>query len=227
MSNLNNSTIIDSSGPSLQDFFDFETNEVDTVEYHQARAYWLKKRDAIVAELRVSKPFCPRKSVDRRDKTTSQWYVDYVIDVGKVYDETDSPAGKLYGRRFSHSKFHVKELTARILDKEHGFWKENCDAFGRPPIPTELLVLGSLRILTRNWTFDCINEATFISERSMKSFFAKFVTWYANVIFPTCVKLPELEELAENGIEYTIAGVPGSIGMLLCFSFPPPQLPIL
>jgi len=50
-------------------------------------------------------------------------------------------------------------------------WSEDIDAYGHEGVPMELLVLGSLRILTRNWTLDDLREATLISERTHRTFF--------------------------------------------------------
>lgn len=42
----------------------------------------------------------------------------------------------------------------KIKEKEESFWKRKYDAAGQEASPIDLLVLGSLRILTRNVTLD-------------------------------------------------------------------------
>ena len=75
----------------------------------------------------------------------------------------------------------------------------------------ELLVLGSLRILTRNVTLDDLYEQTFISGEVHRQFFIRFCYWYSHTVFPLVVKMPTLEELDVNGAEYTAAGFPGAV----------------
>jgi len=48
------------------------------------------------------------------------------------------------------------------------------DATGTPSSPIELMVLGTLRYLSRGWTFDDIEEATCISEENHRQFFDAF-----------------------------------------------------
>ena len=42
----------------------------------------------------------------------------------------------------------------KIKEKEESFWKRKYDPAGQEASPIDLLVLGSLRILTRNVTLD-------------------------------------------------------------------------
>ena len=90
------------------------------------------------------------------------------------------------------------------LMRRDAVWTEGNDAWGYECVPMELLLLGSLRILTRNWTFDDLREATLISERTHRTFFTIFVTWYADSQFPLYVKLPTPAEVATNGQELKI-----------------------
>lgn len=100
------------------------------------------------------------------------------------------------------------------LMRRDAVWIEDADAFGHECVPMELLLLGSLRVLTRNWTFDDLREATLISERTHRAFFTVFVTWYADTQYPLYVKLPTPEEVASNGQEYAYAGMPGVLGSI-------------
>lgn len=87
---------------------------------------------------------------------------------------------------------------------------------GKLSSPRELLVLGSLHILTRNVTFDDLQDRTEISREVHRVFFNRFMKWYSDVVFPHFVKLPSLDDLAENGLEYALAGFPGCIGSVDC-----------
>ena len=72
-------------------------------------------------------------------------------------------------------------------------------------------MLGSLRLLTRNVTFDDLYESTYISAEVHRKFFKLFMRWYTEVIFPDVVKAPNLEDLDDNGAEYEVAGFPGVV----------------
>jgi hypothetical protein len=79
------------------------------------------------------------------------------------------------------------------------------------PIP--LLVLGSLRYLGRGWTFDDLEECTYIARDVHRVFSHKFVEFAAVFLYPRKVTLPStLEELKECELEYRKAGFHGCIG---------------
>jgi Plant transposon protein len=79
-----------------------------------------------------------------------------------------------------------------------------------------LLVLGSLRILTRNITLDDLYENAFISSETHRFFFIKFMKLYSTVVFPLFIKMPTLEELESNNAEYVAAGFPGAVCSVDC-----------
>ena len=107
--------------------------------------------------------------------------------------------GKLFRRRFFFDFASVHAIVAKC--KEAGLHTEGNDAMGRSSSPLALLVLGAMRVLTRNVTFDDVAEQTFISEVVHRVFFPKFVEWYARVVFPEVVHLPALDEVDANGAE--------------------------
>jgi hypothetical protein len=79
--------------------------------------------------------------------------------------------------------------------------------------PLELLLLGSLRYLGRGWTFDDLEESTFISRDVHRVFFHKFPKFGATILYPRYVSAPQTaHELQECEHEYRIAGFPGCIG---------------
>ena len=93
----------------------------------------------------------------------------------------------------------MHEIVAKIQEREHHFWRNKTNNAGKLSSPIELLVLGSLRILTRNATLDDFMEQTFISSEVHRCLFSKFMIWYSTV--KMVVKMPTLEELYDNGAE--------------------------
>lgn len=169
-----------------------------------------EKRQREMAE--ESKPHYTRNRGPRKDYKSSYWWKDYVLDEGCVYRNPNDRNGKTFRQRFCVDRSHYLEIL-QLLRREK-VWSESKDACGEEGVPMELLLLGSLRILARNWTFDDLREATLVSERTQKSFFENFVNWYAETQFPIYVKLPTVEEVEANGREYTLAGIPGTIGSI-------------
>ena len=152
----------------------------------------------------------------RKDYKTSLWWKDYVIDADNLFNDPDSRDGKLFRQRFCLDKAHVFEIVGEVRKK--GFWSERKDACGRAPCPVELLVLAALRILARNWTYDCCQECTYCSEVVIRTFFGKFVKWFSEDMFPIYVRMPEADEVSinHNGAEYIIAGIPATLASVDC-----------
>ena len=100
------------------------------------------------------------------------------------YDETDNPTG-------------IKET----------------DAFGRPRIPVELLVLGVLRMLGRGYVLDGIKELSLISSTTMSTFFHRFNHETRRLLAPEWIKPPSSwQELAKTLRAYGFIGLPGCVG---------------
>jgi hypothetical protein len=59
------------------------------------------------------------------------------------------------------------------------------DAAGRARIPTELKLLGVLRILGRATCFDGIEELSGISVPTMQTFFHSFTAWFREEVCST------------------------------------------
>jgi len=79
--------------------------------------------------------------------------------------------------------------------------------------PMELLLLGALRYLGRGWTFDDLEESTFIARDVHRCFFHKFIEFGAKVLYPAHVSVPlTLNDLQSCEHEYRMAGFPGCIG---------------
>ena len=80
-------------------------------------------------------------------------------------------------------------------------------------LPIKLLLLGSLGYLGRGWTFDNVQESTYINTRDVNhNFFLKFTEFGVTCLYPTYVMLPSaLEELKDCELEYQKAGFHGCI----------------
>ena len=204
--------------PDLIDFVDCVSGSFDFFKYSTSvRNYEEKKRDSLdMVEGINIRPFKHRKTYFRRDPRTSFWWIDYVIDAGHTWRDPTHRDGKLFRIRFSHNFDSVHEIVAKIQEKEHYFWRNKTDNTGKLSSPIELLVLGSLRLLTRNVTLDDLREQTFISSEVHRCFFTKFMSWYSTVVFPLFVRLPTLEELFDNGAEYRVSGFPGCVCSVDC-----------
>ena len=162
------------------------------------------------------KPYRRRRVYTRKDPRTCSWYVDYVVNEDGTWNDPSHRNFKLFKNRFVISRDAIMEMvnTIRGLTEEEGkFWDDT-----HPQCkPLELLVLGSIRMLTRNWTLDCVREATYISTSTIAVFFKKFVHWYRTAIFPKVVAMPDPKDadaITRNGAEYAASGFPGCIGSL-------------
>mmetsp|Transcript_4557 Transcript_4557/g.6239 ORF Transcript_4557/g.6239 Transcript_4557/m.6239 type:complete len:153 (-) Transcript_4557:18-476(-) len=113
------------------------------------------------------------------------WYKIYVLDPKRGNKRFE---GKFRRRfRLKYTSFLNLMNLVEEDDKYFGHWK-SADATGRPSSPIELLVLGSLRCLSRRMTtFDDIEESTVISEEVHRVFFHKFINFGRHVLFPTFV----------------------------------------
>ena len=204
--------------PQLINFIDVSTGKLDVFNFSfSLLEYDEKKRQRVeVTKSSKKKQFLRRKTYKRRDPRTSFWWIDYVIDVDHTWRDETHRNGKIFRQRFSHSYDSVQEIVAKIQEPEHHFWRKDADHRGKKASPIELLVLGSLRVLTRNVTLDDLQEQTFISKEVHRCFFNKFIEWYSTKVFPTVVKMPTLDEVYNNGAEYRVAGFPGCICSVDC-----------
>jgi hypothetical protein len=77
-----------------------------------------------------------------------------------------------------------------------------------------LKLLGPRRYLgPRGWTFDDLEESTFITREVHRVIFHNFIEFGSKSLFPMYVLVPStLEELRDCELEYRAAGFPGCIG---------------
>ena len=205
--------------PDLIDYFeDDEMKNIDCVRFIiDSQNYEAgEKRKAPTLEEKKRRPYVERKTHARRDPKSTHWWLDYVVDAERTWRDPGHRNGKLFKRRFCLSFVSVHELVQKIREPEHSFWRESKDAVGRSSSPIHLLVLGSLRILTRNVTLDDLFEETYISAEVHRTFFKLFMKWYATTVFPAVVRMPKLHELHANGIEFEAAGFPGCVCSVDC-----------
>jgi len=126
-------------------------------------------------------------------------------------------------RRFRLPPASIDALYELITQPEYkekyfkGFGEP--DAAGRPGADVKLLLLSFLRYVGRNVTYDCLSEATFISEATHKRFFTAFVEFGADVLYKTHMldRQPKTAADIEKLLELTRSpGFPGMIGSADC-----------
>ena len=144
----------------------------------------------------------------------SLWWILYIQDP----QPDNSQWSKTFRKRFRLPYESFKQLLCMVDDEKETpddcfyRWRED-GVSNRKVSPIELLVLGSLRYLGRGWTFDDLEESTFIDKEVHRVFFHKFVEFGANKLYPKYVTMPStIEELRDCEAEYRSAGFPGCIG---------------
>lgn len=143
------------------DYIEYPSGSFDMFRYSiSLQQYDNKKRklESVVSSRSTKKRFSTRKLYRRRDPKSSIWWIDYVVDEHHTFRDPTHRGSKLFRFRCSHSFDSVHEVVAKIQGKEHYYWRNKTDNRGKTSSPIELLVLGSLRILTRNVTLDDLRE---------------------------------------------------------------------
>lgn len=182
------------------------------------------KKKAVIPRTRLIKFFADPTTGILRPMTPklSAWWINYIQDPAP-----QSPQwSKLFRSRFRLPYKSFKNLL-QLLNDEGGElfarWTTTMAPSGDGrrrrggPIskisPIELLLLGSLRFLGRGWTFDDLQEATFIHQEVHRVFFHKFIEFGATIMYPKYVKMPAtLKDMEECEGAYKMAGFPGCIG---------------
>jgi len=99
--------------------------------------------------------------------------------------------------------------------KESGYFQRwmKSDAFSQKSSSIELLTLVTLRYLGCGWTFDDLEESTFINSETLRQFFHCFVDYGSAVLYTMHVVFPTTaEEAAEHMHEYMLSGLFGCFG---------------
>lgn len=106
-----------------------------------------------------------------------------------------------YGESFIDILCKVRELENDVIVTDpFAHWrltKENESGKKKTKVLLiELLLLGSLRYLGRGWTFDNIQESTYINRDVHRNFFHNFTEFGATRLYPKYAMIPStLEEL--------------------------------
>jgi hypothetical protein len=155
--------------------FDPENHEFDMAKMENLKK---SRRSESIESVGVvtKKPYVQRRVYSKRDPCNTNWYQEYVVNINGTWSNPLHRDFNLFRRRFVIDQPSFIELvnTIRSLTDMNGkFWNVS----HRNSKPVELLILGSLRILARNWTLDDCAEQTCISVSTFSVFFPKFVKW--------------------------------------------------
>jgi hypothetical protein len=128
-------------------------------------------------------------------------------------------------QKFRDRFFSLQELLQMIVDSSENNnqqffkgWRKIEESIipmsiTRKTSPLELLLLGALQYLGRGFTFDDVEDDTFISVDVHCCFFHSFTKWDADFLYNTYVWMPDsVAEVTECEEAYRIAGLPGCIG---------------
>ena len=89
--------------------------------------------------------------------------------------DTTSKYGRKFRLRFRMPLLHFRNLVNEARDDNWFPNREKPTALLKEGICLDILMLGSLRVLGRGWTFDDLEEATGVCEEVHRSFFHEFV----------------------------------------------------
>jgi hypothetical protein len=157
----------------------------------------------------------------------SSWWIWYIQD-----PKPESIQGaKMFRSRFRLPYASFVQLLQMLRERGGGLFKRwtappsegphfgddaairNTTTSSRVASPLPLLLLGSLRYLGRGWTFDDLEESTYIHKEVHRVFFHQFIEFGASHLYPIYVKMPDsIQELKECEMAYKMAGFPGCIG---------------
>ena len=103
------------------------------------------------------------------------------------------------------------------MTRANAWFSEKPDAVGNACAPLELKILGVLRVLSRGYCFDRIDELYYISAEINRVFFHTWCNRFPKKYFSTYCNPPETpEEIAKTMAVYDRLGFPGCIGSTDC-----------
>ena len=114
----------ESQAASAVDFFDHDTGDFDVVEYYENEDLQRMLREGrkrkAMEDLggKNRKEFMGRNSRPRKDKRSSHWYIDYVLDAQGMYNNPDNRDGKVFRFRFGLDKAQVWDIV-KLLREEN------------------------------------------------------------------------------------------------------------
>lgn len=175
LSSINSSNTFDDD--SFEDFIDLKIDNM------------IKKRISNQAkeQFQVKKK---RKVKNKLEHKLSIWWLKYI----EREDEEDEDDERIFRKRFRITRGSFERIC-KIITSDSQFFSRfgKPDAIGRIGAPIELLLLGTLRILGRDWTFDDVSESTNISEEVHRVFFHEFCLFGNKILFNEFVKPPRNE----------------------------------
>ena len=126
----------------------------------------------------------------------------------------------IFQRRFSISRVLYYQIRSDLLSHRHDFWKQRSNGLGFLCIPTDLKLLSSLRLLSTGASSDSLDDAVYMSEETVRSYFKQFcidiLQVYGGRFFN---KFPSRSELVTLQESYSNLGFPGCIGAVDCMKY--------
>jgi hypothetical protein len=120
--------------PAAVNFLD-EDGDVDLLAFKIAKENYKRKKeeDEIQerADSKKTRPYSRRNRLPKIDPKLSSWWTRYVLDENKTWRDVNHRDGKLFALRFSFDFDSVQELTAKISEPKHNFWRDDHDAAGK------------------------------------------------------------------------------------------------
>lgn len=166
-------------------------------------------------EEQPKKPFRERKKYKRPDYWDSPW--GRMIKSGEWRDKNTRMSRK-FRRKFRLTPPLIDQLIEDL--KTLGFSDDEF-SFGRRCAPLILKVLGVLRVIGRAWTFDDVEEFTYISEETIRVFFHNMAHAVGVRLWDKYVHFPKTEEdLARCEATFSPVGFPGCVFSTDCVHVP-------
>jgi hypothetical protein len=133
---------------------------------------------------------CDDGTIYQNLPATSVWYMTY-INTPQINDEAFH---EQFHNRFRVSYKFFQELSTEL--KTVDTFQRWCgrDCTGSPSTSIELLILGVLRILSRDLKFDDVSEYTGISIETHRQFFHVFMVYGSTTLYNRYIKIPVTKE---------------------------------
>jgi hypothetical protein len=143
----------------------------------------------------------------------SLWWINYVLHPELMTARSHMLFRKRFRMPFKTWQDFMNDLRE---DPHFRTWRRGVtDCAGIPSSPIELLVLGALRYMGRKCTFDCLEELTFVSQRTHERFFQQFITYGGTTLYQIHVIAPQTPAQAEEHMhEMRMAGFDGTCGSM-------------
>lgn len=160
----------------------------------------------------------PRATRREREPYKSLFWTKYIEramksspdDLSSIWNE-DSYEGRQFRRRFALPYVMFNDIY--IAWRTTGEYRREKDRVGRKRIDARLLILGTLRFLSKGTTFDMIDEVTDVSYQHNHHFLERFLRWFNRHYSHQYIKLPtRADEIHHVEGLYRDLGLPGCLG---------------